>query len=187
MDKFSEDFITKFQVYRSKKLKFIAEICIKIGLKAHKVTFISLLMGIIAVYFLFNNFLIFVIFSLLHLFFDSLDGVIARLTKESIFGKILDRGSDQIVIIIALFKVGWLINDFYVYIVAILYLIAVLIHLFSSCRAPIMMMRTISLVVLAIASFPSFAYTNIILTYGYLIAGVFTIFSLAKQLQWFLD
>lgn len=108
-------------------------------------TFFSLLSGLLAVYWLFSNYSLFVLFAVLHLIFDALDGVVARISKNdsSPFGKYFDQGSDSIVTILAVLKVGWYLQDLYAYIIAGLFFLTAVIYFLSRCQAPIIFMRTV--------------------------------------------
>jgi len=178
--------IEKFRQFRSKKLDKIAKAIAKIGISANHLTFLSLISGLLAIYFLFNRYYLFVLFATLHLIMDGLDGVVARVTKPTIFGKYFDLISDSLVTFLALVKAAWLLQDFYAYLAAGVFLLALLLHLRSRLQAPMVFMRTITLIVLLIATNPSFPFQNPLLTLGYLVAGGVSLFSLARQLQWYL-
>ncbi|MEK6809160.1 MAG: CDP-alcohol phosphatidyltransferase family protein [Nanoarchaeota archaeon] len=179
------DVVEKFRAYRSKKLEKIGKSLVKIGISANQVTALAFLSGLAAVYFLFSNYYLFIIFALLHLCFDGMDGVIARLTKPTTAGKYFDLLSDSTVTFIAILKVAWLLQEFYVYITAGLFLAALFIHLVSTLRAPMFFLRTPTIIILLIAVNPSFPMTAATLTAGYLAAGGTSLFSLARQLQWY--
>jgi len=179
------DFIEKFRGHRSKKLEKIGTLLVKTGITANHLTALSFLSGLLTIYFLFVEYYLFVLFALLHLLFDAFDGVLARLTKPTTAGKYVDLISDSLVTVLALVKVGWFLQEFYAYIAAGLFLGALAVHLLSKLSAPIFFMRTATLLVLIIATNPAFPFTKILLTVGYLTAGGVSLFSLAKQLQWF--
>ena len=180
--------IEKLREYRSRRLQGLGKFCVRCHISANMVTGISLLAGLTSMYFLFIDYWYFLIFAILHLLLDSLDGVIARLTKPSTFGEYFDWSSDSIIAILLLAKVGWYLNDIYPYIIAGLFALGFIIFLASRLKAPLIFIRTASLLVLAIVTIPAFpaAYQTGVLTVGYLIAGAFTAFSLAKQVQWFM-
>lgn len=181
---FTKRTIKKCRDFRSRNLDGLGRFHVKIGINANIITFFSLISGVAAAYFLFDNYWLFLLLAVLHLFFDSMDGVVARLSKTTKFGKYFDLCSDSFVTILVLIKLGWFLNDYYVYYITGLFTIALIVHLGSRLKAPIYFMRTVSLIVLAIFSFPTMPFMNVFLTIGYLVAGVFTVFSLAKQLQW---
>ncbi|MBI2581625.1 CDP-alcohol phosphatidyltransferase family protein [Candidatus Woesearchaeota archaeon] len=178
------DIVQTFRVYRSKKLEKLAKAVSSFGINANHITILSLLSGIAAIYFLFNNYYLFVVFALLHLLFDGVDGVVARVTKPTTQGKYFDLLSDSGVTFLALLKVAWHLQELYAYIAAGLFLAALLIHLRSKLQTPMLFLRTISIVVLLMATHPLFLYTKILLTAGYLAAGGTSLYSLARQLQW---
>lgn len=176
--------IENFRDYRSKKLNKVAKVLITAGIKANHLTALSLFSGLTATYFLFNHYFLFVLLVLLHLCFDGLDGVVARLTKTTTKGKYFDLLSDSTVTFLAILKVGIYLQDFYAYLAAGLFLVALLIHTLSKFQAPMIFMRTASLIVLIVATHPFFPLQNHLLTLGYLVAGGVSLFSLARQLQW---
>ncbi len=164
-----------WQDKRSKKLFPLANFLMKLGFTANLATLLSLLTGLTAVYFLFENHLFFVVFAALHLLLDAIDGVIARNTHTSKFGKYLDHFSDRVVLILAIGKTFYYLNDYFVLIILGLHLLAQTIYVYSKFRAPILFTRSLSLVLLAL---------NLI-TLTYLAVGVAAIYSLALQLRFF--
>jgi phosphatidylglycerophosphate synthase len=185
MDTFSQRAVKKSRINRSKKWTKFADFLLKRGITANHMTFVSLICGLLAVFFLFENYFLFLLFGILHLFFDAYDGVLARLSKATKTGKYFDFISDQTISLLAIIKLGWFIQDYYVFIIAGLYLFTNMIHLFYNFEAPVIFMRSAVLIVLAFVSFPSFPFANYILTIGYLLVGATVLFSLGKQLQWF--
>lgn len=185
MDTFHTKFIAGFQRYRSKHWDSLGRGLHTLGISANMLTFFSLLSGLLAVYWLFSNYSLFVLFAVLHLLFDALDGVVARVsgTASSPFGKYFDQGSDSIVTILAVLKVGWYLQDLYAYLIAGLFFLAIIIYFLSRCQAPIIFMRTVAMLVLMIATYPLFPFQQELLTVGYLVAGSVTVYSLARQLQ----
>jgi len=166
---------------RSKYLGPISSFLLKLGVTPNMLTTLSLILGLLSVYFLFNNYLLFIIFGISHLIFDGFDGVLARRTKETIPGKYFDLITDNLIAVLLLVKLGYFLNDFYPYIIAFLYAIAIFFHVTRDY--PTWYLRTSSLVVLVVATFPSFPYETGLLTTGYLTAGVVAVYSLAMQLQ----
>ncbi len=185
MDRFHQKFIANFQKYRSQHWDSVGRVLHKLKISAHLLTFFSLLSGLLTVYFLFSHYFLFVLFALLHLLFDALDGVVARISKNdsSLLGKYFDQGSDSLVTILAVLKVGWYLQDLYAYLIAGLFFLAVIIYFLSRCQAPIIFMRTATLLILMVTAYPSFPFQTEILTFGYLVAGSVTVYSLARQLQ----
>ncbi len=179
------EIIKKFRKYRSEKLSFLMQPLAKLGVTANMLTALSLLSGLLAVYFMFNNSLYFILFVLLHFLFDSFDGVLARITKSTSFGKYFDLAGDSLVTLLVLVKAGWFLQDYYVYLISGLFLLGLIIHFFSKLEAPMIFMRTPVLIGLVIATYPLFPFTVEFLTLAYLTAGVVAVYSLAKQLQWY--
>ena len=180
-------FIEKFQNYRSKKLAFLGKWLVNLGFNANFLTFLSLVSGLLAIYFMFSNYLYLIIFTCLHLLFDGLDGVVARIKGASLFGAYFDLSVDSLVGILVFLRVSFYLNDYIPLIVAILFLFALLNFFISRMKAPILFMRTVALLVFIVATFPNFPWTKELLIFGYLVGGAVTLFSLAKQLQWFLE
>ena len=180
------DTITKFRAYRSKKLEKVAKPLVKAGIKANHITTLSLISGIMAIYFLFNNYYLFTLFALLHLLFDSFDGVLARLTKPTASGKYFDLISDSTFTFLAFIKAGWFLQEFYAYLAAGLFLLALIIHLSFKLQTPMLFLRTVFVIALVIITNPLFPFTKILLTAGYLAAGGSSLYSLSKELQWFI-
>jgi len=185
MDKKLKQFVDNVRDYRTKKYSNLGKFFLKIGITANLMTFISLLTGLLALYFLFNDYIFYFLFGLLHWLTDGLDGVIARVSKITVFGDYFDHLSDNLIMVLILIKIGWYIQDYYAYIVAGLFVIALIVHFVSKRTAPIIFMRSASLGILAIFTFPSMPYQNQLLTFGYLLAGGFTLYSLARQVQWY--
>ena len=178
------DLVDDFRDYRTKKLEKIARAVAKTGLRANHLTFLSLCSGAAATYFLFDSYYLFALFALLHLFFDGIDGVLARVTKPTTYGKYFDLLSDSGVTFLALLKVAWHLHELYAYIAAGLFLLALLIHLKFKLQTPMLFMRTASVIALLVATHPLFPFTAMALTAGYLTAGGVSLYSLARQLQW---
>lgn len=179
--------VENFRDYRSKKLDKIAKAVADFGISANHITTLSFLSGILAIYFLFNNYYLFVVFALLHLMFDGFDGVVARVTKPTNQGKYFDLLSDSGVTFLALLKTAWHLQELYAYIAAGLFFVALIIHLKFKLQTPMLFLRTISVIVLLVATHPLIPYTKILLTIGYLAAGGVSLFSLARQLQWYVS
>lgn len=175
MDEFEIRFLRYFRGFRDRRLLKFGQFFLKIGITANRMTFLSLTFGLTAIYFLFTNNLYFVLFAMLHLLLDALDGVIARASKETKFGRYFDYLSDRSITLLALLKIGWFLGDYYAYVITGLFILAQAIYLISRMQAPILFTRTIVLITL-IFNFSALAY---------LIVGVAAVYSLARQLQWF--
>ncbi len=78
----------------------------RLKLTANILSFISFSFGAISAYFLFQNHLIFVILLSLSLFFDVLDGAMAKYEGKKGEGWIIDRGADRSVMLIILLKIS---------------------------------------------------------------------------------
>jgi phosphatidylglycerophosphate synthase len=175
--------IEQSREYRDLKLKVIGRFLRRWKINPNQLTFLSLVSGIGAIYFLFSHFGYFVLFALLHVMFDGLDGVVARLGTPSSYGSYLDIGVDSFITILLIVKIGYYINDFYPFIIAGLFTLAVLIHMVTKFEAPILFMRSVGLILVGISMLVSFQTGFLIVSY--LIGGIATAYSLAKQVQYF--
>ena len=179
--------VENLRIYRSEKLNGLAKLLVKAGINANHITALSFLAGLVTAYFLFVDYYLFAIFALLHLCLDALDGVVARITKSTLLGKYFDLLSDNTVALLVLVKVGFYLQDHYAYLAAGLFLLALVIHLVSKLQSPITFIRTASVIVLVVATHPWFSFSTMLLTAGYLTAGGISVFSLARQLQWYVE
>jgi len=183
MDNFTQ-FITGFRQYRQKKLHPIGMVLIKIGMTANILTFISLLSGVGAAYFLFTNYILFLVLGLLHLAADSMDGVVASIQGKSTFGHYFDHGTDNFVAVLLMLKIGYFLQDYYAYLVAGLYLLAQLVYIFSKLTAPVLFGRSVSMITLFFYIPAVVSMTSYLPLLIYLFLGVIAVYSLARQLQW---
>lgn len=177
MYRFTQKFIEDFRNYRSRVLAPVGKSCSKLGITANMMTTFSFLFGLAAVYFVFSQYTLFILFAILHLGADVLDGVIARETKPTLFGKWYDWLVDQLLTVLFIIKIGFHIHDSYAYIAAALYALVQLIYFLSNGKAPILFTRTLTLLLLAIpfSSFPVLAY---------MVTGVAAMYTLALQIQY---
>ncbi|MBS3170068.1 CDP-alcohol phosphatidyltransferase family protein [Candidatus Woesearchaeota archaeon] len=155
MATFMEQWVEKFRVYRSQKLPWLGTFFLRCRISANVMTIFSFLAGLGTVYFLLQNHFYFILFSLLHLILDGIDGVIARASTASTFGKYLDHASDQLIGVLLILKIAVVTQDYFAYIIAGLIFLGQLFYAFSRFTAP--------------AHFP---------------AGVIGVYTLALQLVW---
>src|SRR3989338_5880924 len=147
MDIFTK-IMVQFREYRRRVLRPLGKILVRIGATPNTMTTLSLGLGLVSVYFLFQHYLLFLLFGILHLLADALDGVIASVQGESTFGKYFDRATDNMVALLIVIKIGYFLHDYYAYLVAGLYLLAQLVFLFSKLSAPVLFGRSVSLIAL---------------------------------------
>ena len=184
MDAWIERKKVQFELFRDRTFASIARFLLDKGISAMFMTTISLLGGLAAVYFLFQNHLYFTLFSVLHLTADALDGVMARQSIKTEFGKYFDYGTDRIVTFLLIIKIGWLFSDSYAYFAAGLLVIVNVIYIISRFTAPIVFTRTIT-VLLLMGYLPELVtVTAYFPTLAYLVTGVASAYSLARQVQW---
>ena len=184
MERWLASSLDQFRNYRQRKLLSVGTFLANRGLTANLLTGFSLLFGLLSVYFLFEQQVLFILLALLHLAADALDGVIARATKETSFGKYFDYGVDRLVTLLFLLKIGFFLQDYYAYLIAGIFVVAQLIYIFSQFRAPIVFTRTVLLLILFFYS-PVYALTAGLPIIAYLVTGAASLYSLARQLQWF--
>lgn len=186
MDKLIQDFLEQWKEFRSRKFAFLGRFFLKVGISANIITFFSLIFGLLAVYFLFQNYSLFLLFAILHLLADGLDGIIARSSKETKWGKYFDHGVDALVVLLIILKIGLVFDDYYPFLVVGLFLLAQIIYLFSKLTAPIILTRTISLILLFFYLPAVIHFAGIIPVIIYPLAGITSLYSLARQLQWWI-
>jgi phosphatidylglycerophosphate synthase len=176
------EFMEWTRTFRSKHLDSVGKQLIKIGATANHLTTLSHILGLFAVYFLFQNHLFFIIFLIFHLSADALDGVVARLTKPTRFGCYYDHIGDQIIAFFLLLRVYFYLDDYYVLIILGIFTTTNLIYFISRMRFPVIFVRTGTAATLLFYPLA----TTFILTGMYLVVGGFLTYSLAKQLTHFL-
>ncbi|MBU0470338.1 MAG: CDP-alcohol phosphatidyltransferase family protein [Nanoarchaeota archaeon] len=179
--------IEKSRKFRTKKFSGTARRLHQLGISANMMTSLSLLFGLTAIFFLFSNYVLFVLFAILHLLADGLDGLIARISKTSEFGKYFDLSTDSLITFLILIKLGWYLQDYYPYFVAGLFLVTVMIHLLSKAKSPIYFLRTTYLGTLIIILFPLMPTKITLLIGSYFIAGAIVIYSLVKEISWLVN
>ncbi len=183
MVRFTNKVITRFREYKSAKFSGMGKRLLGLGLTADRMTFLSLLFGIGAVYYLFANYILFVIFAVLHLGADAMDGVIARVAGTTGFGKKFDFAVDQLIVILVMVKLGWFLQDYYAYVAAGLYLLANVMYYVSDFTLPILFTRTVTLVLMGVWFLPIKIIIFTIPEATYITTGVASVYSLARQLQ----
>lgn len=175
----SQKYSTLFRRWRSRQFFSLAKRLLSLGITANLLTFLSLLAGLTAVYFLFANQRWFIIFALTHLVLDALDGVLARASEETTFGKYFDYGADTMVAFLLLTKTVWFLQDYYGYIVLVLFVLANLFYIISKCTLPLLFVRTLVITLLLLPY-------SVIPLLVVMAAGVASLFSLALQLRYIL-
>ncbi|MDP3734137.1 MAG: CDP-alcohol phosphatidyltransferase family protein [Nanoarchaeota archaeon] len=168
------EFLVRFREWRSRYFHNVGGLLLSLGITANMMTTISVLSGLAAAYFLFSNTLLFVLFALLHLLADGVDGIIARMGKPTNFGRYFDYSADRMISFLLLIKIGWVISHF-AYVVALLFLINNIIYITADFKAPVLFTRTI-LLLLLIVRLPTIAF---------IVVGAVSIYSLTKQVQWY--
>lgn len=164
----------EFRQWRSRNLNKVGWFCLKLGISANIATTISLVLGLVSVYFLFENQALFVLFALLHLIVDGMDGVIARVSISTKFGKYYDYITDNLIVsLLLLIKLWFYVDDYYVLIVIGLYVLYHAVYLLSKMEYPMLFCRLMLVIILAL-NLPTLAY---------LAVGVVSAYTLAMQLQ----
>ncbi len=157
---------------------------LKSNITANQLTFYSLIAGLFAIYFLFDHYWLFVLISVLHLLFDALDGVLARIGGTTKIGKFFDFYNDRLIEFLALIKMGLFLDNYYIFIVAGIFCLTIAIYFISKMSAPIVLIRTITLILLMTVTYPSMPYPLLLVNLIGLIAGITYVYSLIKQGQW---
>ena len=171
-------FLEKFREFRSRKFEKVGKLFVRLGISANLATSLSIICGIIAVYFLFQDLLLFIIFAVFHLLLDGFDGIIARAAnKTSRFGEYFDHIGDSLIGLLLIGKVWWVLRDYYVLIIIGLFLLMNLVHFFSRLNYPWTNFRTV-VILLLMFNLP---------TISYLAAGVITVYALALQFKHFIE
>ena len=168
---------------RSHYLDPLGKFLLKLKLTANQFTGLSLILGLLGAYFLFQNNILFAVFILLHLFADGLDGVLARLSQPTTFGKYFDSITDQFIGFLLLLKIYFYLNDYFVVIILSLFILTYLIHWGSKMTYPVIFVRTG--LAIPLLFFP--LWPTLITTGTYLIVGGFIIYGVIKQLRFFLS
>lgn len=166
-------FLEQNRRLRSHKLKELVQPLKDVGITANHLTFLSFICGLIAIYYLFEDHRLFVIFGLIHLFFDSIDGVLARLTKITDFGKYFDFFTDRIITIALLTKTYLIVDESIVIIILMLTIITEAVYFFSDFQYPILFIRSTVMILFML---------NII-TVGYWVAGIISLYSIILQVN----
>ncbi len=174
MDKLLQDYLEKFRIYRSKKLLPLGQFFLRCHISANVMTTFAFLVGLGAVYFLFQNHLFFILLGLLHLTLDGIDGVIARASTPTLFGKHFDNASDQLIGILLLLKIAFVTQDYVVYLIATIVFVGQLFYILSKLTAPAFFSRMSLMLLLFFDQ----------VTLGFLVAGVIGLYTLALQLAW---
>ena len=187
MKSFSQDIVLKFQQFKDRNLSKVGKAFLFLGISANIMTSVSLILGCLLVYFLFVNYWLFLILTFLHLLADGLDGVIARVSKTTIFGDYFDYASDRFVVVLIYVSLYGVIRDYLILVILFMYLLNHGIFVISKKTYPIIYYRSIGLLLMAI--YPLFLpnYLTQYLTFCYLLGGAVTMFSLALQLKHYVE
>ena len=177
----------QFRNYRHRTLHPIGKFLVSIKVTPNLITMLSLWFGLASIYFVFQHYFFFLLFGILHLVADALDGTIASVKGASTFGTYFDYATDNIVALLLIIKIGYFLHDYYAYLVAGLYLLVQVIYIFSQLRAPILFARSVTMITLFLYIPPIISITFYLPILVYLFAGVISVYSLGRQLQWFFE
>lgn len=137
--------LERSRAFRSRCLTFFVAPLIRLGVPANVLTFLSLISGLAAVWFLFEDFWLFVLFGVLHLFFDAVDGVLARAEGPTLFGHYFDSVADNLTTALLVLKYAFAFDSVFGFAAFGVYLLSMLVHWFSGLRAPAVFVRTLTL------------------------------------------
>lgn len=183
MDKLRKQLVSRSQDIRDKLLKPASKKLIKLNFTPNYMTTLSLLAGLSASYFLFENNIMFITLILLHLYADALDGVIARTTNNRTkFGKHYDFITDRIISLAILIKISLFLQDQFVYLITALFIITQIIYYTSDYGSPVIFQRTF----LTISTIISLINLNYLVPVMFFISGILTVYSLMLQINWFI-
>ncbi len=182
MDNLRKRIIESSRKYRDKVFEKLANIFLKLKISANIMTLLSLILGIFAIFFLFKNYYLYLLFTFAHLLADGLDGVIARKSVVTKLGIYLDHFTDRFVELSILIAIGIWLKDYYVFILIGIYVLTQIIYVWSKFSYPIVFSRTTLMIILA---FYPLKFLNIAVI-AYLTAGVIYSYSLALQFSFFL-
>jgi len=183
METFSTRIVNWWRKYRDNYFNKLADPFVKVGISANMMTTFALVCGLLSVYFLFSNYWLFFLFGLLHVLADLLDGLIARRTKLKYFGKFYDNLTDRIIEVLLLAKVAWFVQSPYAYLALGLIALTQIVYALSGMKAPVIFVRGITLLFLAL-SVPALAILNFP-TVTYVVALVAGVYSLFLQVGWY--
>src|SRR3989344_828111 len=127
--------------FRSERLAALVKHLIRIGMTANHLTLLSLISGLTAVWFLFTDHLLFVVFGVAHLLFDLFDGVLARATKPTAFGAYFDTVADNGLVVLLLARLYFVLGNEFSTAAAVLYAVHIVIYLIL--RGPVLFVRTL--------------------------------------------
>ena len=184
MKSFSQKAVLKFQNFKDNNISKLGEGFLRLGISANIMTFISLIFGILSIYFLFSNYWLFFAFAIMHVLADGFDGVIARVSKTTKFGDYFDYFSDRLVVILIYINIYLVLRDYILLVVLGLYLLTQLIYLVSKKTYPIIFYRSVGLLLMVL--YPLFPLPQYLI-FCYLLGGAFTVFSLALQLKHYVN
>jgi len=172
---FQDTMLSLTRVFRSRLFMPIAKPLIRLGVHADHVTLVSFMSGLIAVWFAFSSHSLFILFALIHLFGDAIDGVIARATKPTIYGEYLDKLNDQSIAVLLLLKFSVIQKNQFILAVIVLFVLHMAIYVLSRRKYPVIFIRLI-------------VFIAFILKYplaGTIIAGGATVLGLVLQFYQF--
>ena len=187
MKSFSQDIVLKFQSFKDRNLSKIGKAFLCLGISANTMTSISLILGCLSVYFLFVDYWTFFILAILHLLADGIDGIIARVSKITVFGDYFDYASDRLVVILVYISLYGIIKDYLILVILFFYLLNQAIYVASNKTYPIIYYRSIGLLLMAFYPLIHLTYLTQYLTFCYLLGGAVTMFSLALQLKYYVE
>lgn len=123
--------MTNFKKWKDNAIHPLVIVFDKLGFSAIGITFISAVLGLVAVYFYQNNHYLFIALILAHLLFDGLDGALARWQKKfsSALGIWLDYLTDRLIVLSLLLRVS-LINTFFFWSFILYLILQILLILF---------------------------------------------------------
>ena len=186
MNKLRLAIIKQSQELRRKKLFNMGKLFLRFGISANLITLFSFVMGVLAIYYLFTNQFLFILFTILHLIGDGLDGVIAKVAKkETKQGYLLDHLSDRVVALLNLLKLSFFFGGNYMYLVSGLFVLTQSIHLIGKFKYPAIYVGSTIMIIMMFNFSPLNNFLNVPVI-AFSTAGVLSVCSLLLQLRYFL-
>ena len=176
--------VSKSRDYRDHLLERSAQLLLRTGMSANMMTWLSCLFGIMSINFLFRDQLWFALLIFLHLLADAFDGVMARLSEPTNFGKYFDYGTDELIAFLILIKIALQLQDYYVYIIIAICFLTQAVYLLSKFSYPVLFFRTAIAIIMCFNFYP-FTFLPIPII-AYLTAGVISLYSLSMQFTYVL-
>lgn len=103
---------SRYKILKLKITRYPVEFLSRLGVKPNHLTILNAISSIFVIYFLFENNTLVILFMILRLIFDNLDGDLARATGQvTKFGSIFDKAVDHTSVLLMLLKAYFWLNE----------------------------------------------------------------------------